>query len=284
VLRNLHDVVVENLTIGPCGKIGIELIDSEQVTLRNVTVTDTNDVGIYVDGSSSVVVEGSRITNTLSGVYAVRSTGVRVRCNTIEDVRGPIPRGQFVQFDKVTGPTNEVSCNVGLNRPGRGLPEDAISLYKSSGLPDSPIIVERNLIIGGGPSTSGGGIMLGDDGGAYLVARDNILVDPGQYGIAVASGWHMAIVGNQIFARRQSFTNVGISVWNQYPSSCGKITVMGNDVRWLSKIGKPNPYWDAGNCGKVRKAQNNFSAPLSPEIAATGAPECGCGAAGRASR
>ena len=59
---------------------------------------------------------------------------------------------------------------------------------------------------------SGGGIMLGDDGGAYEVAERNVLVDPGQYGIGVASGNNMTVRDNRIYGRKQDFTNVGIYV------------------------------------------------------------------------
>jgi len=37
----------------------------------------------------------------------------------------------------------------------------------------------------------GGGIMLGDGGGSNIVAKNNILVDPGQYGMAVSGGSYM---------------------------------------------------------------------------------------------
>jgi hypothetical protein len=121
-----------------------------------------------------------------------------------------VPRGQFVQFDKVVGGENRISCNVGRNQPGQGTPEDAISLYKSHGAQNLPISVLYNLIIGGGPSDSGGGIMLGDDGGSYQLAKGNILIDPGQYGIGVASGNNMTIADNLVYARKQPFTNVGI--------------------------------------------------------------------------
>ena len=83
--------------------------------------------------------------------------------------------------------------------------------------------------------------MLGDGGGSYQVAEGNDLVDPGQYGIAVASGDHMTIRNNRVYARAQTFTNVGISVWNQYPHACRDITVEGNFVKWQSKDGSAKP-------------------------------------------
>lgn len=283
VLKGLKDKVIENLTLGPCGRDGIEIWDSENVTIRNVVITDTTGSGIYIYGSKSIEVTESRILRTISGIYAVSSSGIRVGCNTIEDPRGPIPRGQFIQFDKVIGGENRISCNVGRNRQGQGTPEDAISLYKSHGAREQPISVLNNLLMGGGPSDSGGGIMMGDDGGSYQVARGNVLVDPGQYGIGVASGNNMAILDNLIYGRQQPFTNVGIYTWNQYPHACHTIAISGNKVRWQSKTGRPNPYWNGRNCRGITGLENNdFRANLSPAIAELAAPaECGCKQEGR---
>jgi hypothetical protein len=283
VLRDVRDRVIENHEIGPCAGAGIEIWNSQNVVIRGTTINDTASVGVYVFGSTGVSVTESRITDAASGVYAVESTGVRVGCNTIEDVTGPMPRGQLVQFDKVRGEGNEISCNAGQNRPGRSVPEDAISIYESNGVSGRPIMVRDNLIIGGGPSESGGGVMLGDNGGSHQTAQANILVDPGQYGVAIASGTNMSIIDNQVYARQQSFTNVGISVWNQYPYACGGITVRGNSVNYTSKNGRPNPFWDAGNCGVIAGLVNNlFSAVLTAAIATTPAPAaCSCQTQGR---
>lgn len=281
-LNDLENAVIENLVIGPCGDHGIELHNSHNVTIRNVVIRDTAQSGIYITGSSAIEVSESRIDDPISGIYVINSKSIKVSCNTVTNPRGPIPRGQFIQFDKVTDADNRISCNYGRNEPGRGIPEDAISLYKSRGLPQSPIVVADNLIVGGGPSVSGGGIMLGDDGGAWQVAERNVLVDPGQYGIAVASGNNMTIRDNRIYGRKQAFTNVGISVWNQHPHACRAISVQNNQVRYISKTGRPNPFWDGENCGVVEGAgndlvgNNNFNANLTAELAEVKSPNCAC--------
>jgi hypothetical protein len=77
--------------------------------------------------------------------------------------------------------------------------------------------------------------MLGDDGGSYQLAKGNILVDLGQYGIGVASGNNMTVADNLVYARKQPFTNVGIYTWNQYPHPCHTISITCNKVRWQSK-------------------------------------------------
>ncbi len=121
-----------------------------------------------------------------------------------------MPRGQMVQFNNVKGGGNSINYNVVENILGQSSPEDAISVYMSNGIVGDPIQVVGNWIRGGGPSGSGGGIMVGDYGGSHILVKDNILVDPGQYGIAISSGTGISIKNNKIYAKQQSFTNVGL--------------------------------------------------------------------------
>lgn len=52
-------------------------------------------------------------------------------------------------------------------------------------------------------------------------------------------------------------SNVGIYVWNQYPTkACSGHTVARNRVLWLRADGVPNPYWNAGNCGTIAGSGN----------------------------
>jgi hypothetical protein len=67
-------------------------------------------------------------------------------------------------------------------------------------------------------------------------------------------------LNNKIYARKNTFTNVGISVWNQYErtSSCAVIVVAGNQVNWTNARGAPNHAWNSGNCGAVDGWDNNL--------------------------
>ena len=71
-LNDLKDAVIENLVIGPCGDHGIELHNSHNVTIRNVVIKDTTQSGIYITGSTAIEVSESRISDPISGIYAVR--------------------------------------------------------------------------------------------------------------------------------------------------------------------------------------------------------------------
>lgn len=279
--KGLSNVTITNAIIGPCGKHGIVLEDSVNVRITRMRIEDVRETGIYLDSNRGVTVSESVIDDTKNAILAISSSGIRITCNTLMNSRGPIPSGQHVQFNRVSGANNRVICNRGENLPGTN-PEDAISLYRSSGTVASPISIANNLIIGGGPSESGGGIMIGDHSGSNILVRDNILVDPGQHGIAVASGTNIRVMRNRVYARRQPWANVGIYVWRQYPSSCRNINLTGNLVNWTDQNGRKNGFWNGGGCEVVKLNANNFNAPLAPSIADLAPPaECACRFAGR---
>lgn len=257
IVRNARAVRIEHLQIGPCGRHGINISSSKGVVVTTSYVHDTTGNGINLYDSHDIEISKNRIHRNAGGVYVQQSVSIRVDRNTFLNVKGPQPRGQFVQFNKVSGGGNRVFCNTGNNVAGQSAPEDAINMFASHGLPTDPIVIAGNIIRGGGPSKFGGGILLGDGGGSWQAARHNILIDPGQYGIAVAGGQHMEISSNRIKGTQQPFTNVGVYVWNQYEGKCSVINVRSNLVNWRNSKGDSNPRWSAGNCGTITGWEDN---------------------------
>jgi hypothetical protein len=267
-VRNASNVRVQNSELGPCAG-GVIVDSSESVVIDSVYIHDTGIIGNGVDVtfSSDVSVTNNRMENIRSGVYVLQSTLVKVDRNSFRNVQGPSPRGQFVQFDKVSGGGNRVTCNAGENVLGSSYAEEAINMYKSNGDPNDPIQIVGNRIKGGGPSLSGGGIMLGDDGGSYILVKENILVNPGQQGISVGSGHDIYILNNLIYSKQQYFSNTGLTVWNQYPSPCYSITVQENSVNFTNSAGRLTPTFSGGGCGSVAGwSNNNWNAAIGEEI------------------
>jgi hypothetical protein len=217
VLNHCTNVVIKNCKIGPSATFGIELYQCTSIT-----------------GDSCV------ISNVITGVYAVVSQTIVVSNCQAKNMQGPYPHGQFVQYDNVSGGGNRVINNKFENVLGQSNPEDAISMYQSNGLANDPILISGNSIRGGGPSNSGGGIMLGDGGGSNITAQNNTLVDPGQYGMAVSGGTNMSIINNSIYGKQQSFTNVGLYYWNQSGKPSSNITISGNKINFTMNDGEIN--------------------------------------------
>ncbi|OOQ57104.1 right-handed parallel beta-helix repeat-containing protein [Mucilaginibacter pedocola] len=252
-----HDKVISGLDIAGDTLDCIELNNCRNITVKNCRFRASKKNGVIILSSRNVKVVDCYFENLASGVYAVECKQVNVSHNRFKNIQGPFPRGQFVQFDEVTGAGNKINHNSGENLPGQSAPEDAINVFKSSGTAVSPIEVIGNRIRGGGPSTIGGGIMLGDNGGAYIIAKDNILVNPGQYGMAIAGGNHITIINNSIYGKQQPFTNVGLYIWNQSKLGCELNTISGNRVNFTKANGQPNHSWNNGNCGKVQGWETN---------------------------
>ena len=257
VIDGKADLTISGLEIANPKGNGITIRNSKRIRIEGCKIGPCKGEAVNIYACEGITVTNNRFEFVSTGVYALDSRHIEVTRNRCLNVQGPFPRGQLAQFDKVTGGGNRINHNLALNILGKSNPEDAINIYKSSGAADDPIQVIGNKIRGGGPSGSGGGIMTGDSGGAYIVVKDNILVDPGQYGIAIAGGHHIQILDNKVFGKTQPFTNVGIYVWNQSKAPSHDHTVKGNRVRWFNKGGMENPCWDAKNCGTVSGWDDN---------------------------
>lgn len=251
-LNGAHHITISGKSIVGGNVPCITLQNCADIHITGNKLTNAKAVGIYLYNCKNITVNHNYIANVSSGVYADQSSdgGIAVTYNQFYNMQGPFPRGQFVQFNNVNGKGNSISYNLGENILGMSYAEDAINLYKSNGTADSPILINNNSIRGGGPSPSGGGIMLGDNGGAYQLATNNILVNPGQYGMAIAGGNHNAIINNAIFGTKQAFTNVGIYVSNTAGYTVTNAQVSGNKVCFYNKVNYQNNCWLAPGTAK----------------------------------
>jgi hypothetical protein len=265
-LSNLKNKVINGIEIDNAKVNCIQLFNCYNITIKNCRIIMSTGNAIDLYQCKNVTIKDCYIENVATGLYALECQGIAFLHNQVKDVTGPFPRGQMVQFNNVSGKNNIISNNRCENIKGKSNPEDVISMFKSNGTPDSPVIIADNWIRGGGPSTTGGGIMLGDNGGSYIVARHNVLVNPGQYGIAISGGSHIQIVKNKVYSKQQPFTNVGIYVYNQNPSACVLNTVSGNIVNWRNSTDTLNNIWNNGNCGSVSGWDTNVSMPIDSTI------------------
>jgi parallel beta-helix repeat protein len=255
----ISHVRIHNNRIGPCGP-------------------SANDAGIVLSNAHDIMVDHNSFDDVAGGLYVVNSSdNIVFEHNYARRIRGPFPRGQIVQFNGVTGSGNKIRCNVSdQSTPGyKAGTEDHINTWLSSGTETSPILIQHNKLRGGGPSTSGGGILAGDGGGSYITIDTNILVNPGQYGIAIAGGHDNKLLNNQVYSASFTWSNAGLYVWNQYaPASYGH-EVSGNRVNWTNSSGLSNPWWNQGNTGPVTTINNLFGdLSIGPDIWNQKFPEC----------
>ena len=243
-LNNKSNLIIQGDSINGGTKACITLNYCSNIKITNCRLVNTTFVGISLYKCTSIKIDSNYIGNVGTGIYVLNSSGIQIVYNQMQNIQGPYPMGQFIQFDNVTGAGNKVQYNRLENILGYSNPEDAISMYQSSGISTDPISIYGNWIRGGGPSQTGGGIMLGDGGGNYQIASSNILVNPGQYGMAISGGSNMQIVNNSIYSISQPFSNVGLYYWNQTSTPGTAITISGNKVRFYNGIyGYENDFW-----------------------------------------
>ena len=267
VYNNLNNLLIENLHFtNPSGN-NLVFNNCTNIVIRNCFFGDSFLEAISISGGTKITIENNMFANNMNGIYALNTTGgIVIRNNQFVNIKGPEPRGQYIQFDSCSGEGNIIENNKGECWPGESNPEDLISIYKSRGTETSPILIRNNIFRGGGPSSSGGGIMTGDNDGGYVIVENNILIDPGQYGIAVAGGNNIIIRNNKIFGRLQNFTNAGIYAWAQAGAPCSAIVIENNNINFTRGINGDNEkynLWDAKNCGFISGlASNRFTLTL----------------------
>lgn len=259
-LNGAHDLIITGKNISGGSSADIILYNCYNIKIIHNKLLSSSGPGISLYNCHSITIQNNYFTDVSTGVYAENGDkgNIVVDHNQFLNMQGPYPRGQCVQFNNINGPGNEISYNHCENVLGKSNPEDAINLYKSNGTPNNPILVKNNWIRGGGPSKSGGGIMLGDNGGSYQTAINNILVNPGQYGIAISGGNGNAIIKNFIYSRAQQFTNVGIYVAGYNGAVCTNSTVMENKVNYFNNMQKPNHSWIGPNASKPMGWETNI--------------------------
>ncbi len=189
--------VIENLHIRVSGTDdGIRVLNAQDVMIRNVVIEYEQGRGIQIIGGARVAVEDARIYNRIApsrgahvgvnpayrvNLYATGTKGLKIegfygergssaiylhkvekpKLERIEgfDVRGPLPRGQLVQFDRCLEPLLDTFT---LINPGEtAWTEDGVNSYGSI----RPVI--RNGYIDGINSPSGIGVIIENSVGGY---------------------------------------------------------------------------------------------------------------------
>lgn len=268
-LDGAHDITISGKTIAGGSVPAITLSNCHDVHITQNSLTNSTEVGIHLYHCYNITVDYNYIANVSTGVYVDHPTGggTVVNNNQMLNMQGPFPRGQFVQFNTVKGAGNQIKYNKLQNILGKSSSQEAINLYMSNGTASSPIQVVGNWIKGGGPNSASGGIQLGDTGGSYEVASDNILVDPGQMGLSISGGDHISFINNTVYAKAQYFTNVGIVVWGQAGYAVTNATVSGNKVNFTNSVNVENDNWIAsGNPTPAGWGTNSWGANIGSSI------------------
>jgi parallel beta-helix repeat protein len=254
-LSGKSNQIVENKRFVNTPGVSIKLYSgANNIIIRNCFFNGAAGEIVELENASNITIENCVFAKGLAGVYAVGSRNIKIiNCQFVNmrirrtSTGGFAGRGVFAQFNSCSD--IEMSGCKGENFAGESDAEDMVSFFKSSNG-----IVRNNIFRGCGTSTtstSGGGIIAGDNGGDNVLLESNTLMTPGNYGMAIAGGTNMKILNNKIYSERNPVSNNPLYVWSQAGATCANITVKGNRVYWIDKNGARNNGWDAKNCSNT---------------------------------
>ncbi|HEY9004276.1 MAG TPA: right-handed parallel beta-helix repeat-containing protein [Mucilaginibacter sp.] len=243
-----------NITISGLSITGgtycIYLNNCSNVTITNCHLANASKYEVYLTGNcKNIYMNNCYVTGGVSGVHVENSSGIRINTNQFRNINGPFPGGNFVQFVNVSGGGNQINYNRCQDDPGVGKPEDGLSVYQSNGLPGDSIQVIGNWIRGGqyyNTSGGGAGIVLGDVGGSYQVARNNYVVNGGFVGMQVQGGTHIKMDHNVIYGGVTPYSNCGLCYGNYSGKSSSDINMSYNKVKYFKTNGQEQDLWTSG--------------------------------------
>lgn len=241
-----NNVTIDGQTFSDGSGNCLDIINSSNITVTNSTFENCAGEAITVSGTgSTITITGNTFTNVRSGLYVNGFTGNAIvfNSNRCTNMIGPVARGQCVQFNGVSGTGHRIQNNRSISfRNTTDRPEDHINMFNSGGAVGDYIQITGNIIEGGGPATSGCGILAGDFGGSYINIENNFLLNTGGCGIGVAGGSYIVVNNNRVYGRRTDVSNIGIS---SYASTvaCSDITVTNNLVWWYNKSAVVSTYY-----------------------------------------
>jgi hypothetical protein len=257
---------MDGITIKNYTRHGILSDGSENVSLMNLTfeniapyycktsVCGQNEGAIMFTNSENIQVRFSNFTNVASGIRFKHSTGPLVASHN----EALNPGRNFFQCDECTGGNIEIIRNsMDLTATyGNKKLEDWINIFKSDGVQNDPIRVNNNRArtnaVASSLSPSGSFIILGDWGGTYQEAKNNVGVNPGQVGIGASGGTHVKIENNKMYSQLiNGISNVAFYS-NPIPShiTCASHSYNNNQANWIFGgdpqnylYGKQNKSW-----------------------------------------
>ena len=242
----------------------IVLNNCSNVVVRDNRLANAAKYEIYITGNcKNINIYRNFITGGVSGVHVENSSTIKVNGNQFLNMNGPFPGGNYVQFVNVSGGGCQIDNNHCEDIAGIGKPEDGLSVYKSNGLPGDSIQVIGNWIRGGQYyNTSGGGaaIVLGDVGGSYQVARNNIVVNGGFVGMQVQGGSHIKMDHNTIYGGVTPYSSCGLCYGNYSGVASTNVTICYNKVRYYQTSGKEmDEWWDPSTASQPAGWNTNIT-------------------------
>jgi hypothetical protein len=273
---NIHDVHnrIYNDAIITNSKITtMTLTKCTNIIIRNCVIIDCAEEAISIIDCDNIEIINCHFENIRTAIRAINSRNIRITHCYCKNIQGINPRLQFAYFSNVSG-GHIYKCII-INEQMYSHVGNIIDIHMSNGTFDNPILIECNYINGcGNKSQASGAILLGNNGGSFQEARQNVIINPGQYGIGCSGGFNIKIANNKVFSKQMSFSNVGIYVWCQNSTILGNIDISKNQVKFVNNTGKSNGWLNGHTAHNIILHDNDWDAAY---LNADMEPEADCG-------
>jgi hypothetical protein len=260
-----HDnVILRNVRIHHAEGKGVYLSGASNVTIENVEVINSsppsgrnaesneNIINIHAENSPDLTVKHVTVKEGSTGLYLVDSPRAELSYVDGYNFHGPMPRGQFVQFNR--SGDSSLKEFYAYNNKDNSHPEDIISVY---GSPNTTI---ANGVIDGNNSVTGVGIMFeaGSTGGRVTN------VDA----IHQGNGAFSSYVGNVVFDDTRTFDSYNVDQGRGTPSSNGLhwnissdgVSILNSTYTRPGNAG--NIAWDVSKAVKAEISQDAGATPM----------------------
>ncbi|ADQ80449.1 hypothetical protein Palpr_2314 [Paludibacter propionicigenes WB4] len=287
VWNGVDNKIISGLSFTKLNQDNIQLWECSNITIKNCKFSKSAYKAITAENAKNLLIEDCVFDSVADGVLVNSHngnpfnggtcSGVKVTHNYFKNIIGGWPGHHAVQFAGVNGGGgNQVNYNSFESIHLQSHVDDIVSLFKSYGSVNDSIQIIGNWFRGGdynAENHTGGAITVGDNGGAYVLVKNNILVNVVGGGIGNAGGSNIVFENNILFQDRATANpanqTAGLIMYNfdEGKIDCSSNTIRNNRVYYSTTNGNLLNIQANSNCGPIAGLETNISDPtLSASI------------------
>ena len=260
-VSDFSNVIIRNVEIIHKGGPGIKCSNAPGLTIKNVAIThigpgvplpsdSENNIDCYQ--SDGLTVTAARLEGGSSGIYVLNSLKAHLSFIEGYDFRGPLPRGQLVQFNK--SPNCTLEDFSAIHDPLASWPEDNVSVLVSDNC-----VIKRGLLDGNN-SVHGVAVMFEQSNNGLLEDVDAVRQANGNF-----SAWPADKV---VFRRSRARDNICGDQGRGVPSSNGLVwsgkpgskALRIEDSHYYNLCNPDNKVWSKAGFNAVEISSLDFQA------------------------
>jgi hypothetical protein len=268
---NSTNITVKNVEIGPCAGNGINITGGNAINVydsyihvdtTNATCCDHND-GIYARGVRNLNIQGNIVAFGESNVEVITAATVKIVGNFLLNPQDNPPTNTFYRggnaqcwfCDSVVISNNYTLNSSSYPRFNPLNAGDNVNVGHTTNF-----MIAGNFVRGlFGPSACG---LISDTFSDNGLFQNNRVLDAGQCGIGVTDG-NQVVTGNKVYNRLPVIGGGNTAIYAAHygkSPACGPVMITDNIADEIRSNGVHSGWWTPGNCGPIDTSSNVFGA------------------------